>query len=209
MSDPREARRNEFYAYWQGLEATTTPQGLKLGPHDVMFSWETRLMRDYARHMADPGSDVLEIGFGLGLSANAIQKIGVRSHTIVEALPQGFEEAQRREASQSGTIPLIHDFWQNCEDRLGQYDGILFDPYSLHEHLERDCLHFFDLAADKLLRRPGKLAWAWFETDFVPEPYQRKLLDRFRKVVLHTYRLRPNELDHFPRQRLVIPVAYI
>ena len=55
----------------------------------VMMDWETPLMKRHAEVMCrKPNSDVLEIGFGMGISAMFIQDLKPKSHTIVECHPQ-------------------------------------------------------------------------------------------------------------------------
>ena len=56
---------------------------------EVMGDWEIPLMRKHAEVCCyTSGGDILEIGFGMGLFANEVQRIGVKSHTIVEIHPQ-------------------------------------------------------------------------------------------------------------------------
>ena len=49
-----------------------------------MEDWQTPLMKAMARHVTESHGDVLEVGFGRGVSAELIQRLGVASHTIVE-----------------------------------------------------------------------------------------------------------------------------
>ena len=52
----------------------------------VMMEWEKPYMKALIKKL-NPKGDVLEIGFGLGYSANEIQKYKIKSHTIIEADP--------------------------------------------------------------------------------------------------------------------------
>ena len=49
----------------------------------VMMEWEKPYMEAMVEKL-NPSGDVLEIGFGMGYSANAIQKFDINSHTIIE-----------------------------------------------------------------------------------------------------------------------------
>ena len=54
------------------------------GQDQVMMEWEKPYMEAMVEKL-NPSGDVLEIGFGMGYSANAIQKFDINSHTIIEA----------------------------------------------------------------------------------------------------------------------------
>ena len=49
----------------------------------IMMEWEKPYM-EASIDILKPTGDVLEIGFGLGYSANAIQKYDINMHTIIE-----------------------------------------------------------------------------------------------------------------------------
>ena len=56
----------------------------------VMMGWETPIMEKSAALMCPTeGRDVINIGFGLGIIDTFLQKYHPRSHTIVEAHPDG------------------------------------------------------------------------------------------------------------------------
>src|SRR5262249_11218396 len=67
-------------------EATPTVGGgtLRVSGQEVMQTWEAPLMQALARGVTRPGGSVLEIGFGLGLSAGFVQELGPSRHTVVE-----------------------------------------------------------------------------------------------------------------------------
>ncbi len=51
---------------------------------EVMMDWETPIMISMAEEVCRFGGDILEVGFGMGISANEIQKNKIKSHTIIE-----------------------------------------------------------------------------------------------------------------------------
>ena len=53
----------------------------------VMHSWETPIMEKMAEWVCHSGGDILEIGFGLGISSDFIQSHNINSHTICENHP--------------------------------------------------------------------------------------------------------------------------
>ena len=50
---------------------------------EVMMDWETDVMSASAAYVCGNGGDILEIGFGMGISADYIQSHSISSHTIV------------------------------------------------------------------------------------------------------------------------------
>ena len=55
---------------------------------EVMMDWEHPIMSASAAYVTQGGGDILEVGFGMGMSANYIQSHSISSHTIVENHPQ-------------------------------------------------------------------------------------------------------------------------
>ena len=53
----------------------------------VMHSWETPIMEKMAKWVCSNGGDILEVGFGMGIASNFIQKHNINSHTICEINP--------------------------------------------------------------------------------------------------------------------------
>ena len=55
---------------------------------EVMMDWENTIMSASAAYVCEGGGDILEIGFGMGISATYIQSHTINSHTIIENHPQ-------------------------------------------------------------------------------------------------------------------------
>ncbi len=172
-----------FFRYWNSLDAKYTEEGLKVGEHWVTYKWEKPLMQELARAVTESHGNVLEVGFGLGLSAEYIQEFGVKSHTILEPHPKIFEAALEWKKRFKAEIHLINDFWQNQINSLGRYDAILYDSYSPDECIEQDSFRFLRLAAQQLLSKEGRLSF-WYPKDALPEHYQRELLKHFKCLTL-------------------------
>merc|ERR1712014_240081 len=93
------------------------------------------------------GCDILNIGFGLGLVDNAIQKRKPRSHTIVEAHPDVQQHMLKLGWGSRPGVRLIFARWQDALPQIADaaFDGIFWDTYAegwaelreFHKHLPR------------------------------------------------------------------------
>ena len=94
--------------------------------NEVMMSWEDSLMSASAAYVTEGGGDILEIGFGMGISAGYIQSHSVSSHTIIEPHPQMVEKAVEWSNGKSN-VTIISQSWADVTGSLGTYDGIFYD----------------------------------------------------------------------------------
>ena len=118
----------------------------------LMMAWEAPLMKAHASIVAR--GDVLEIGFGMGISAQFIQEIGVTSHTIVEIHPVIAERA-REWAKDKPNVKIIEGDWYESLDLLGKYDGIFYDA-----ELDPRAQEFPEWVEKKLIK-PGGVFSFW------------------------------------------------
>ena len=111
----------------------TIPTRTMWGPSDlveeVMMSWESPIMEASAEWVCSGGGDILEMGFGMGISASFIQQQSISSHTIVESHPDILERAIEW-AKDKPNVRVIFGEWFKVKDRLGRYDGIFYDTYA-------------------------------------------------------------------------------
>ncbi|MBL7494875.1 class I SAM-dependent methyltransferase [Frankia sp. CNm7] len=157
---------------------------------EVMQAWERPLMRALADAVARPGGSVLELGFGMAISAGYVQEAGPAQHTIVEANP-AVAAAGRAWAEGRPGVEIVEGRWQEVLGGLGRYDGILFDTYPLtetevDEYVMRDATfaeHFFPHAAAHLTD-DGVFTYYSNEIDSVSRRHQRALLRHFRSFTV-------------------------
>jgi hypothetical protein len=102
---------------------------LKEGRYQVMMAWEKPYM-EACIDALKPSGDVLEVGFGLGYSANRIQFYHPKTHTIIECDPVVIAKAKEWAKGRSG-VTIIEKTWQEALPGLGQFDVIFFDDYPL------------------------------------------------------------------------------
>jgi amino acid adenylation domain-containing protein len=172
----------------------------------VMQDWERPLMKAMADIVAAAHGDVLELGFGMGISADYIQQARVRSHTIVECNDDVAAACEKWRARYPGRdIRLVKGRWQEVLDQLGQYDGILFDTYPIEEQEFIDTVlnsitfaeHFIPHAA-RLCRKGGVFSYYSNEIDSFSRRHQRLVLQHFESLTLSVVRgLQPPADCHY------------
>ena len=94
----------------------------------VMMKWEIPIMEKSAEYICQSKGDILEIGFGMGISANYIQANSITSHTIVENHPQVIERANAWAVGKSN-VTIVEGDWYTIKDSLSTYDGIFYDTW--------------------------------------------------------------------------------
>lgn len=79
----------------------------------VMMAWEAPLMEAHAEALQVKGSDVLNIGFGLGLFDKAVQARSPKTHTIIEAHPDIYEFMIKEGWHKKSNVKIIYGKWQD------------------------------------------------------------------------------------------------
>lgn len=121
----------------------------------VMMDWEAPVMHKHAMLVSHPGADVLEIGFGMGISADYIQYQRPNSHTIVEIHPQIAQNA-REWAKGKQNVRIIEGDWIDVIDEITniKYNGIFFDS-----HADKNKEKFKELVVDKCIKPGGTFSY--------------------------------------------------
>ncbi len=202
-----ETRLNEF-------DLTTAA----MDERRIMEDWQTPIMQAMAAGVTEKHGEVLEIGFGRGVSADFIQEAGVKSHTIVEMNPHVIAHYFRpwRQRYPDRDIRLIEGRWQDVLDQLGQYDGIFFHAFPMNEaeflayvlNSITFAEHFFPTAA-ALLRPGGVFTYLTTEIDSLSRRHQRALFRHFSSISLCVQPLKIPEdtLDTWYADSMVIVKA--
>lgn len=166
----------------------------KLSDDEIMEDWQIPLMQAMVDQSIRKADDVLEVGFGRGVSADMIQEKDVYSHTIIECNPHVIARLNKWKASREGkNIFVIGGLWQDAIDNLGQYDSIFFHTYPLNqeEYLKyvqgksTFAEHFFQQAA-RHLKPNGRFSYMTNEIDSLSRNHQRELLKFFSSFHLST-----------------------
>ena len=169
---------------WEQKTAMFMKDRLIIDGHQVMMSWETPYMYKMVEMLhSHTSGDILEFGFGMGISASEIQRKGVKSHTIVEPHAEVYQKAlEWKKHHPHSDIKLIHGFWQDIVEQLPQFDGIFFDTFSIsNEDTDKKRFHFFKVASEKLLKADGALTF-YYMNQRLELPYQDRLFNYFSKL---------------------------
>ena len=170
----------------------------QLSKQEIMEDWQRPMMQAMSDAITKSGGDILEIGFGRGVSATMIQAASVRSHTIIEMNPHSLNDHFRNwvKGYPQREIRVIEGRWQDVADHLGRFDGIFFHAFPMNENefvqhvLESSTYaeHFFETASN-LLNPGGILTYLSTEIDSLSRQHQRSLFQHFRSISLQVQEL--------------------
>tara|TARA_Y100000593_G_scaffold13855_1_gene25886 strand:- start:1227 stop:1787 length:561 start_codon:yes stop_codon:yes gene_type:complete len=119
---------------------------------EVMMDWEDDIMKASADYICENGGDILEIGFGMGISANYIQANSINSHTIIENHPQVIEKAKAW-ASGKSNVTIIESDWYDIKNSLSTYDGLFYDTWADNN------VDNFTTVLPTLMKSGGRVTW--------------------------------------------------
>lgn len=138
---------------WRNAKASFSEHDLKIFDYAVMEDWETSYMEELAKISVSKGGDVLELGYGMGISANFIQKGKIKKHTIIEANHDVAKKARVFAKKAPHKTEILEGFWEEVIEKIpdNSLNGILFDTYPLTEkELYQNHFTFFPFAYKKL-----------------------------------------------------------
>jgi len=118
----------------------------------VMMGWEDPIMSASAAYVCQNGGDILEIGFGMGISAGYIQSHSINSHTICENHPDIIPRAQAWAQGKSN-VTIITGSWYDVKNELSTYDGLFYDTWG------DDNMDQFSSSLSSLMKTGGIATW--------------------------------------------------
>jgi len=162
---------------WHKAKAVFKKHSLRILGEPVMEDWEEPYMKDLAKIVTSKGGTVLELGFGMGISAGFIQAQKIDTHIIIEAnhdvVKQGLKFASKAKKS---TV-ILEGLWEDVIKVIpdNSLDGILFDTYPLSEvELYQNHFLFFPFAYAKL-KKGGVFTYYSDEENSFGKVHLRKL----------------------------------
>jgi len=196
---------------WKKFLIENNPNELLIGGWQVMQEWERPLMRALAKNVAGADKEILEVGFGMGICAEEIFKIGCSNYTVIEAHPEIAENARKWLLSNNINGKVIEAFWEDVIDTLphNNFDGIIFDTYPLSE-TERSCNHFsFIPKAKSLLTQNGSLTYYSDETKDFRAEHLQLLLANYEQIIFNRVSglKPPKDCEYWNNNYMVIPTV--
>lgn len=164
---------------WKTAKASFTDHDLKILGEPVMEDWETPYMKELADIACKNGGVILELGFGMGISANFIQDNAITKHIIIEANHDVAEKAREFGKTAKHKVEVLEGLWEEVIDKVPDesVDGILFDTYPLSDkELYQNHFFFFPYAYKKLKKGGIFTYYSDEERDF-GEVHLRKLAE--------------------------------
>jgi cyclopropane fatty-acyl-phospholipid synthase-like methyltransferase len=161
----------------------------------VMHESEGPLMHRLAEIVTKNGGDILEMGFGLGCSATAIQNNPkVTSHTIIEIHPEVYKKALIWAENRKNTKIILGD-WRDIIPTLNiKYNGILHDTHNerwddflncLKPLCAENCIlgffEYFDSNFSKDYENFNIESFQLSEKDFQDLPYENEIIEAWWK----------------------------
>lgn len=119
---------------------------------EIMMSWETPIMYKMADEVCKNKGYILEVGFGMGISANRIQMNNPEKHVIVEINKHIFKKAEEWSIDKKNVILIEGDIVDFIKNTDMKFDGILWDPYPSDIISESDKYMYDDIFLNKLKR---------------------------------------------------------
>lgn len=138
---------------WKMAKAYFSKHDLKIFGYAVMEEWETPYMKELADVACMKGGVVLELGFGMGISAAFIQQHNIKKHIIIEANKNVVKKANKFAQKAKHKVDIIEGLWEDVIENIpnNSIDGILFDTYPLTDNeLYQNHFNFFPFAYNKL-----------------------------------------------------------
>jgi guanidinoacetate N-methyltransferase len=196
---------------WKKADIDINDDYLKIQGHPVMERWEEPYMHKLAEIATCQGGKVLEVGFGMAISAGYIQSYDIDEHHIIEANEQVQARADKF-AENARHKTFVHrgfswDVAPNLEP--GSFDGIMYDTYPLSAGATNKHQQGFFEDAGRLLRPGGFFTYFCNEPDRVQDD-EVELLKKagFRVVISFSCPVpTPDDCQYWRAKTIVAPLC--
>jgi len=199
---------------WLNHNTKYSDEELLINGFQVMQSWEDPYMRELANVATTNGGDVLELGFGMGISAGYIQKSNkIKRHFIIDCHPKVIRKAQKmfKDRIQAEEMVLIQSFWEDIIGKFkdNSFDGILFDTGPIDK--ETEFFHFFPFfnEAHRLLRGGGVFTYFSDEpTEFSKQHLKKLHSAGFKQIDFNVCQVKPpKSCRYWQHNSIITPIV--
>ncbi len=157
---------------------------------DIMEQWQLPIMQKMVDLATKNAGDILEIGYGRGVSAAMIQQHPISSHSIVECVPAIVTRCHQWAEEQSiNNLTVFEGRWEDVQQSFALYDGVFFHTYPMDGEEYAQTVRnsatlaepFFPVAA-RHLKPGGVFTYFSNEMDSLSRAHQRALFEHFSEV---------------------------
>jgi len=177
---------------------------------EVMQVWERPLMKALAQEAARSKGHVLEVGFGMGISATYLVEAGCASYTVIEPHPEVLAFFDKWARQQSINVEAKKGFWEDVIDQLGMFDGILFDTYPVTWSEEDEKLYVpFIAKASEHLKPGGVFTFFTGYENALPDHHMELLAKHFSDMRFYSVDglQPPSDCQYYSASSMLVPVC--
>ncbi len=199
---------------WAKSTAIYDKHSLRIAGHPVMEDWEQNYMEKLAEVSTTNGGAVLEVGYGLGLSAKAIQIHNISDHYVIEYHPDVIARCIKdfHHAISVNRLHILSGFWQDITPLLrdNSFDGILFDTYPMSEEEIHSNHFWFFNEAYRLLKPNGIFTYYSDEAKDFSEKHLIKLTTagfKRERISFQTCEVNPpKDCEYWQEKTMIAPI---
>jgi len=182
--------------------------------NQIMQAWETPYMKRLAQVATSKGGSVLEVGFGMGISAGFIQQSKkIKNHYVIECHPLVLKSANKKFSKQikSKRLILLKGFWENVTKNIPDksFDGILFDSCPLDKEVEFFQFFPFFKEAFRLLKDDGIFTYFSDEPNKISNAHKNLLKKAgFTNIRYEVAKVKPpKDGIYWKHDSIVVPIV--
>ncbi len=199
---------------WKKMPAVFSEGKLSIAGHPVMEDWEDSYMQELAHIATSNGGVVLELGFGLGLSAHYIQQHHIDKHIIIEANEEVFVKLEGFAKNAKSKVEPRLGLWEEVLPSIPDesIDGILYDTYLTNFECEEQFVYeyfpFFEHAY-RVLKKGGIFTYYSSEvSDFSPKHLQLLQTTGFSNIQKKVCTLNtPDDCLYWKSKTMIAPIV--
>lgn len=181
--------------------------------NQIMQEWETPYMKELAKIATLQRGNVLEVGYGMGISAGFIQKSKkIKSHTIIECHPLMIRNLKKKfkEEIKKERVVLKEGFWEDVTKKMPSkyFDGILFDSCPLDKEVEFFQFFPFFKEAFRLLKDNGVFTYFSDEPLKISNEHMKELRKAgFNSIKFEICKVKPpKDCIYWKHKTIVVPI---
>lgn len=188
-------------------------KGGKTITNQIMQKWETPYMKMLAEIATARGGNVLEVGYGMGISAGFIQKSKkIKTHTIIECHPVMIKNLKKRfgQEIKKERVVLKEGFWEDVSKKIPDkyFDGMLFDSCPLDKDVEFFQFIPFFKEAFRLLKKDGVFTYFSDEPTKISNKHMRELKNAgFKNIKFEICKVKPpKDCTYWKHKTIIAPI---